>query len=63
MYILKLCEHGCTVNTTVVIAAVRGLSRMIDRTRLSECGGLATLSVSWAKSLLKRQKGVSVQKV
>ena len=51
-YILKLCEHGCAVNTTVVIAAARGLSRMIDRTRLSECGGPATLSASWAKSLL-----------
>ena len=53
-YILKLCEHGCAVNTTVVIAAARGLSRMIDRTRLSECGWPATLSVSWAKSLLRR---------
>ena len=65
-YILKLREHGCAVNTTVVIAAARGLSRMIDRTRLSECGGPAKLSVSWAKSLLKRmnlQKDVSVQKV
>ena len=65
-YILKLREHGCAVNTTVVIAAARGLSRMIDRTRLSECGGPATLSASWAKSLLKRMnftKNVSVQKV
>ena len=53
-YILKLREHGCAVNTTVFIAAARDLSRMIDRTRLSECGGPATLSASWAKSLLKR---------
>ena len=53
-YILKLREHGCAVNTTIVIAAARGLGRIVDRTRLSECGGPATLSVSWAKSLLKR---------
>ena len=53
-YILKLREHGCAVNTTVVIAAARGLTRIIEPTRLNECGGPATLSVSWAKSLLKR---------
>ena len=53
-YILKLREHGCAVNTTVVIAAARGLARVIEPTRRSECGGPATLSVSWAKSLLKR---------
>ena len=44
-YILKLHNHGCAVNTTVVIAAAKGtrLSEwMIDRTRLSECGGPAT---------------------
>ena len=52
-YILKLREHGCAVNTTVVISAARGLSRMIDRTHLSECGGPAALNVSWAKLLLK----------
>ena len=52
-YILKLREHGCAVNTTVVIAAARGLTKIIEPTHLSECGGPATLSVSWAKSLLK----------
>ena len=50
-YILKLREHGCAVNT--VIAAATGLARDIKPTCLSECGGPATLSVSWAKSLLK----------
>ena len=45
-YILKLHEHGCAVNTTVVITAARGLGRIIDRTCLSECGGPATISVS-----------------
>ena len=53
-YILKLREHGCAVNTIVVIATARGLGRIINCTCLSECGGPATLSVSWAKSLLKR---------
>ena len=53
-YILKLWEHGCAINTTVVIAAARGLGMIIDNTRLNEGGGLATLSVPWAKSLLKR---------
>ena len=62
-YILKLREHGCAVNTTVVIAAARGMGRNIDCTRLSECGGPATLSVCWAKSLLKRINYMSVQKV
>ena len=52
-YILKLHEHGCAVNATVVITAAGGLTRVIEPTRLSECGGPATLSVSWAKSLLK----------
>ena len=52
-YILKLCEHGCAVNTMVVIAAAMGLSRLIDQIHLSECGGPATLSGSWANSLLK----------
>ena len=49
-YIQKLHEHGCAVNTTVVITAARGLTRII----ISVCGGPATLSVSWSKSLLKR---------
>ena len=46
-------EHGCAVNTAVVIAATRGLTRVIQPTRFSKCGGPTTLSVSWAKSLLK----------
>ena len=53
-YILKLREYGCVVNATLVIATTRGLGRIIDHTCLSESGGPATLSVSWAKSLLKR---------
>lgn len=34
-YILKLWEHGCAINTTVVIAAARGLGMIIDHTRLT----------------------------
>ena len=49
-YVDKLHEHGSAVNTTVIIAAARSLTRII----ISVCGGPATLSVSWAKSLLKR---------
>lgn len=33
-YILKLREHGCAVNTTVIIAAARGPGRIIDHMRL-----------------------------
>ena len=53
-YILKLRERGCPVNTHLVIAATRGITQAMDRTRLVEYGGPATLSTSWAKSLLKR---------
>ena len=53
-YILKLREHGCAINTTEVIAAAMGLGTIIDHMCLNEGGGPATLSVPWAKSLLKR---------
>ena len=53
-YILMLREQGCVVTTEIVIAAAKGLAKVIDRTRLEKYGGPATLSVSWAKSLLKR---------
>ena len=29
-YILKLCEHGCAVNTTVVIAASTALKYVLS---------------------------------
>ena len=38
-YILKLREHGCAVNTTVVIAATRGMGKIIDHACLNEGGG------------------------
>ena len=53
-YILKLRERGCPINTHLIIAAARGIAQAMDRTRLAEYGGSATLTTSWAKSLLKR---------
>jgi len=53
-YNLKLRDHGCAINTTVVIAVARGLGTVLERTRLVKYGGPATLSIPWAKSLLKR---------
>jgi len=45
-YILKLRDHGSSVDTMVVISAARGLTEVIEPTRLSEHGGPATLSVA-----------------
>ena len=53
-YILKLREHGCRINTVIVLVVVRGIIKSMDRTRLSEYGGPTMLTVPWAKSLLKR---------
>jgi len=53
-YVSMLRDYGCPVNTTVVVAAARGVAKAIDRTRLAQYGGPATLTVDWAKSLLKR---------
>ena len=52
-YILKLQEHSCAVNTTVIIAAARGPVGLLIICASGEGGSPATLSVSWAKSLLK----------
>lgn len=49
-YILKLRERGCPINTHLTIAAARGIAQAMDRTRLAEYGGSATLTTSWAKS-------------
>ena len=53
-YVLKLREYGCPVDTYLVVAAAKGITQAMDRTRLAEAGGPATLTISWAKSLLKR---------
>ena len=39
-----------------MIAAATGIVKSIDKTLLVECGGHLSLTVSWAKSLLKRMK-------
>ena len=44
-YLLKLRDHGCPINTSIVIAVTRGLEEVIDRTRLAKYGGPATLTV------------------
>jgi len=48
-----LRDYGCPVNTTIVVAVARGIAKAMDQTRLAEYGGPATLTVDWAKSLLK----------
>ena len=53
-YILKLRDHGSAINTAIVIAVAKGLALAMDHTRLAVHGGPATLTVPWAKSLLKR---------
>lgn len=55
-YIMKVREAKGVVNTNIVRAGARGLLKRLDRTRLAEYGGPATLSKGWADSLLKRMK-------
>ena len=50
------------------IAEAKGILQSQDRTQLAEFGGPATLSIAWAKSLLKRmnftkRRGTSKSKV
>ena len=52
-YVLCVRAKGGVVNTAVVIAGARGLLQSLDRARLAEYGGPATLSRGWAKPLLK----------
>ena len=53
-YVLQLRERGGAVNTMVVMAGAKGIVETLDRTRLVENGGDIDLTVTWAKSLLKR---------
>lgn len=53
-YIRRLRETGGVINTAIVRAAAEGILLSQDRTRLQQFGGPATLSSTWAKSLLKR---------
>ena len=47
-YVLKLRDHGCPINTSIVIAVAKGLGEVMDLTRLAKYGGPATLTVPWA---------------
>ena len=49
-----LRNHGCVITTEIVVATAKGLTKVIDRTRLERYRGPAKLGVPWAKSLLKR---------
>ena len=53
-YVLKLRDHGCTINTSIVIAVAKVLGEVMDLARLVKYGGPVTLTVPWAKSSLKR---------
>ena len=53
-YISKLRERGGVINSKIVISSAKGILLSQNRTSLSEFGGHITLTVSWAKSLLRR---------
>ena len=53
-YILKLREHGCAINTVMVLAVARVIVKSMDKTRLSKYGGPTMFTVSSTKLLLKR---------
>ena len=53
-YIIKLREHGCLINTVIVLAIARGIVKSMERTQLAEYGRPLTLTTPWATSLLKR---------
>ena len=47
-----LRDHGCVITIEIVVATAKGLTKVIDFTRLERYGGAAKLVVPWAKSLL-----------
>ena len=53
-YILSICLAGSIVNTSVAIAAAKGLLLAKNRCLLPEYGGNLELKKSWARSLLIR---------
>ena len=55
-YILAIRERGGSIDTSVVIAAAKGIVKSVQRSQLVEHGGPAELSRMWARSLLKRMK-------
>ncbi len=55
-YIIKLREKGAPITSAVVVASAKGLPTCMDRTRLHEFGGPATISPAWAQSILRRMQ-------
>ena len=53
-YVEKLQQNGRVISTDIVKSGARGILQSLDRTSLSEYGGHVTLSIAWAKSLLRR---------
>lgn len=53
-YVRKLREKGGTVNRTIIIAAVLGIVKVKQPSRLPENGGTLILDRKWAKSIMKR---------
>ena len=53
-YISKLRERGAVINSRIIISSATGILLSQSRTSLSEFGGHITLTVAWAKSLLRR---------
>lgn len=51
---LKAVREGGVVTTAITMAAATAIVRKSDRNLLSENGGLVSITVNWAKSLLYR---------
>ena len=53
-YVIHVRKRGLVINTSVVIAAGRGMVMNRDANQLSDNGGGIKLTDEWAKNLLKR---------
>ena len=53
-YVRHVRKGGLAINTSVVIAAGRGMIMNRDTNQLSDIGGGITLTNEWAKNLLKQ---------
>jgi hypothetical protein len=57
-YIRKLHEAGGVANSTIIIAAAKGIVKSDSPTLLNEAGGSIEITSAWAKSLLVRMNFV-----
>lgn len=60
-YIKQLRAAGGVTNTTIVMAAARGVILSRNRALLQEYGGHVTILKSWARSLLTRMNFVKLK--